>query len=59
MAHDGTQEASFKSYHFREKLLAVGPVDASDAQEVGVERLVEHIHVIPLEQAKLKTELVS
>jgi len=34
--------------HFREKLLAVGPVDASDAQEVSVEGLVKHIHVIPL-----------
>lgn len=37
-------------YHFGQELLTVGPVEASDAQEVGVERLVKHFHVIPLEQ---------
>jgi hypothetical protein len=39
-----------ESHHFGQELLAVGPFDAGDAQEVGVERLVKHLRVIPLKQ---------
>ena len=37
-------------HHFWQKILAVGPVEAGDTQEIGVERLVKHLHVVPLEQ---------
>jgi hypothetical protein len=41
-----------ESHHFGQELLAVGPFDAGDAQEVGVERLVKHLRVIPLKQER-------
>lgn len=39
-----------ESDNFRQDFLTVGPVNAGDLKEIGVERLVKHLHVVPLEQ---------
>jgi hypothetical protein len=46
-----------ESHHFGQELLPVGPVDACGTQEICVERLVKHLHVVPLEAYIQETEI--